>query len=302
MVFTMRTFADVYDDALSEFDANRDNIVHVRSKKIIEIIDYHDYFNARYAYPNGFHGKPYFKIGDLKIYKKWLVSEIITEFTGENPPLMEYSSNVDMKNFAEVLDDGIHTYTYGERWLTFKEIDGIVKRMLKDPYTRQAVLITHAPWDPYYSSWYVPCTMYHQFLYRNNKLDVLLYMRSWDMNRGFKYDPYLALFLGQYICSVLNSNNISCALGNVRIHAGSFHIYLDDLDKVKFNYDNNMTKPVFSPYTLFVIDEPERLREELRLIYFSVVLNKSLNTIIFRNTFSTDAYYILRGNYNVASF
>lgn len=298
----MRTPADMYYDALRKFESNRDNIIKVRGEKIIEIVDYQDYFDADHAYPDKFRGKSYFKVGNLKIYKKWLVSELITEFTGENPPLMQYWSTVDMKNFAEVLDDGIHTYTYGERWLTFKEIDGVVKRMLNDPYTRQAVLITHAPWDPYYSSWYVPCTMYHQFLYRNNKLDVLLYMRSWDMNRGFKYDPYLALFLGQYMCAILNKNNIPCTFNKVRVHAGSFHIYMNDLDKVNMDNYNSAVSDKFKSRILFVLNQPELLRDELRTIYFASAVDKRLNTVVFRNVFSADAYHILRGDFNVASF
>ena len=92
-----------------------------------------------------------------------------------------------------------------------------------------------------------------------------------------------------------------CYLGDVRVHAGSLHIYYDDLDKILKNEKDNENYE-FKKFKIFGINESNKLREDLRRVYFSSMLGKSLNTRTLKNVFAIDSYYILRGNYNVSSF
>lgn len=282
-----RTIYHLYKDAVSALSSATERIVNL--KNIREHINFSSSIDACCAVPTNFFDKMFYNVGVLRYSIPWLYAEIITEVTGENPPLMKYLfKKINIDDFAIVNVDGSHHYTYGERWLTFNEIEGIVNLFKQDKSTRRAVLITHSPWDPNSGKWYVPCTMYHQFLCRDNMMHVILNMRSWDFNRGFKYDVFLALFLQAYVAAFVNDFDGPCKPGRLYVNAGSFHVYLDD------NVRLEPVLPIEDEFTYpFTIDNPHTLREELRKLYFALVLNKTFNDVQVENTIVTRMYDML---------
>ncbi len=72
------------------------------------------------------------------------------------------------------------------------------------------------------------CTVMFQFLIRNNKLNMNVYMRSNNAYDAFQSDVFFFTNIQKYLAEQLNIN-----LGNYNHICGSFHIYKIDINKIK---------------------------------------------------------------------
>jgi len=174
----------------------------------------------------------------LKQSRIWAYSEVMTEFLGLNPPLMEFYTldskvNKFMRSFHR--GDGRANYTYGERWHNHQCFQRIVKRLQDDRYSRQAVMnIYDSSIDLDGEEWNIPCTIMHQFLIRRDNLDnvdrlhLIVYMRSNDLFKGFKYDTFLNSFILEAFAGFLG-----CDVGTLTFFVGSFHVYEADFSKLE---------------------------------------------------------------------
>lgn len=131
--------------------------------------------------------------------------------------------NPNMANFS---DDGkILNGSYGYR--IADNIDSIVERLKSDKDSRQAVLtiyqndVTKITKDP-------PCTMNLHFLIRDNKLNLIVYMRSNDIIWGTPYDVFMFTTLQRLI-----ANQIGVYVGWYRHIPSSFHVYSQHYDLLK---------------------------------------------------------------------
>lgn len=183
----------------------------------------------------------------LRQVRLWAYGEVLTEFLGLNPPIMEsYTSNVNtiklMNSFHRL--DGRANYTYGERWHNAQTFQRIIKRLQNDRYSRQAVMnIWDSSLDLDQNEWNVPCTLTHQFLIRQDELNedvmhTIVTMRSQDFLKGFRYDTYLNSFLAEAMAGAT-----SCKLGTLTFFIGSFHVYDDDYEKLK-EISTTTAKPI----------------------------------------------------------
>jgi len=66
----------------------------------------------------------------------------------------------------------------------------------------------------------VPCTLTLQFMIRNDKLDMIVSMRSNDLLWGFSYDINQFAYIQKLLAGVLNVK-----LGQYIHHSNSLHIY-----------------------------------------------------------------------------
>lgn len=105
------------------------------------------------------------------------------------------------------------------------QMNDIIHALEEDPFTRQAVAFIGHPSDGPTSD--LPCTLTIQFLSRANGLNAIVSMRSWDLCRGLPYD--LMMFTG--LLEVV-ANCIGIPAANVIVHAGSTHVYLDQVEKI----------------------------------------------------------------------
>ena len=111
------------------------------------------------------------------------------------------------------------------------QIEYIIKTLTKDPSSRRAIMTI---WDPIkeYSvgnSKDYPCNIALQFIIRNNKLNLIVKMRSNDVLFGFSgINVYEWTFLQTMLAARLGRE-----IGWYEHHATSFHVYDNMLDKVE---------------------------------------------------------------------
>jgi hypothetical protein len=126
--------------------------------------------------------------------------------------------NKNMKNFS---DDGETMYgSYGKRISHF--IDHIINKLKVDKDSRQAVLSIHKSVDLIMGTKDVPCTENLQFLIRENKLYMIVTMRSNDILFGFQYDVFMFSMLQETI-----ANTLGIDIGYYIHNPASLHVYKD---------------------------------------------------------------------------
>ena len=113
-------------------------------------------------------------------------------------------------------------YDYGD-------LNDVVKQLVKDPNTRQAILPVFFPEDTgAVHGDRVPCSIHYQFLVRNGRLDIFYYLRSCDFVRHFRDDIYLTLRLQLWMMDRLKENGIDVTPGLFLMQMGSLHIFRND--------------------------------------------------------------------------
>ena len=120
---------------------------------------------------------------------------------------------------------GIH-YPYGD-------LNDVVNLLLRDRYTRQAVLPVFFPEDTgAVQGQRVPCSLSYCFLLRDNKLHIFYTIRSCDCLRHFKDDVYLTCRLLLWMLESLKSKDppfwVKVTPGNLAMQIYSLHMFKND--------------------------------------------------------------------------
>lgn len=108
--------------------------------------------------------------------------------------------------------------SYGYR--IAESIPKVIEKLKEDHSTRQAVLTIHRVEDSFANVKDIPCTIALQFLIRDNKLNLFVYMRSNDAIWGTPYDLFMFTVLQEVI-----ANSLKIELGEYYHNATSLHIY-----------------------------------------------------------------------------
>lgn len=103
----------------------------------------------------------------------------------------------------------------------------VVEILKKDPDSRRAVVPIYGKEDAGLDSKDIPCTIGFQFLIRNNKLDMIVNMRSNDIFLGFPYDTFNFTMWQEYAACKLNIK-----IGTYTHIANSLHFYEKDREKI----------------------------------------------------------------------
>lgn len=105
------------------------------------------------------------------------------------------------------------------------QLADVLMKLATDPATRQAVMYMSNPEEGFN---YRPCTNSIQLLVRDNEVHCVVSMRSWDLYLGAPYD--LMMFGGLVLVA---ARCLRVQPGWVHVHAGSAHIYEDNLPKYR---------------------------------------------------------------------
>lgn len=142
---------------------------------------------------------------------------------------------------------GLYDGAYGPR--VQPQMDYIYQLLRQKPTSRQAVISIYNQKDQNKNLTFdAPSTVSLQFLLRKNKLKLICYMRSNDFWNGLPFDIGIFSFLQEVMASWLKVK-----LGTYTHFAGSAHIYLEDLPKVKKFLKGNK-KLLKIPYKQFQLD------------------------------------------------
>lgn len=113
-------------------------------------------------------------------------------------------------------------YNYGD-------LGDVAQQLARDPLTRQAVLPVFFPEDTgAVHGDRVPCSIFYQFLIRNQRLDIFYYLRSCDFVRHFRDDIYLTVRLQLWMIEWLRARDIILEPGLFLMQISSLHIFRND--------------------------------------------------------------------------
>lgn len=178
---------------------------------------------------------------------KYLLGELIWYFTGSNDPagILPYSKFWDnIRNSGEVkgYDEGSINSNYGHRLFghntqpafadPFMDLDlGLnqwqetVLLLSRDKDSRQAIMNIHVPHDRHVGNKDVPCTLTLQWLIREDRLCLIVNMRSNDVILGFTNDVFQFTMLQECMLLELRKTYPDLKLGHYFHNAGSMHVY-----------------------------------------------------------------------------
>lgn len=129
-------------------------------------------------------------------------------------------------SYYKYSDDGkILNGAYGPR--IKRSLMKIVETLKKDPDSRRAVVPIYWKEDAVLDSNDIPCTIGFQFLIRNNKLDMIVNMRSNDIFLGFPYDIFNFTMWQEYVACKLNID-----IGTYTHIANNLHFYEENREKI----------------------------------------------------------------------
>jgi len=123
---------------------------------------------------------------------------------------------------VEVKDGYFYENTYGIGY--YDQIDSVIKTLQEDKFSRQAIIVLPQPnidYDPHIQTEDRPCTVFIQFLIRDDKLYCFVRMRSTDIIYGcFNINVFEWTLLQEIIAGILNIE-----IGEYHHNAVSFHYY-----------------------------------------------------------------------------
>jgi thymidylate synthase len=136
---------------------------------------------------------------------------------------------------AVATPEGLINSNYG--WCIYSEENGnqyakVLGQLLSNPDSRRAVMIYNRPsmHDDYNKDGMSDfmCTNAVQYLYRDGKLNALVYMRSNDAVFGYKNDYAWQKYVLDQLCDALN-----IPVGTIYWNVASLHVYERHFDLIK---------------------------------------------------------------------
>lgn len=128
---------------------------------------------------------------------------------------------------------GYRIFTGNHPKIGFDQWKNCIRLLSNDKDSRQAVIHLHTPNDQKTKD--EVCTMSLQFLIRDNKLNMIVTMRSNDVILGFTYDAFAFTMMQEIM-----AKQLGVELGYYCHNVGSMHIYLGDYyGKGRFNLLEN---------------------------------------------------------------
>jgi thymidylate synthase len=161
--------------------------------------------------------------------KKYLAAEFLWYFLGRN----DVSFISKHAKFWETIQnpDGTANSAYGNLIFSVKNHVGTsqyqwaLTSLIKDQYTRQAVMHFNMPIHQYAENKDFVCTMYANFHIRENRLHMSVFMRSNDAIWGTPTDVAFFCALQMQMLAHLKPTYPNLELGQYSHTANSYHIY-----------------------------------------------------------------------------
>ena len=218
---------------------------------------------------------------DRKTNLKYLLGEFIWYVSGSNDPagILPYSKFWDQirnsGDFSEY-EKGTINSNYGTRLFGHPEAPGAfweapniqpinqwqetLELLARDKDTRQAIMNIHVPSDRHVGNKDVPCTLTLHWFIRENKLHLIVNMRSNDVILGFTNDVFQFTMLQEAMAVQLKATYPELELGHYFHNAGSMHIYDRHFEMAnKIVADERALEMSMVPMDRFDLETVERL-------------------------------------------
>lgn len=190
---------------------------------------------------------------DIQPNLPWAEEHFLERVSGVayNPPPSHVRWPFAQANNAEHTDGEKFSHTYPERmWpkhvhgafpgletmrgirFDYGDLDDVIKLLQKHIHTRQAFLPIWFPEDTgVVHGERVPCTLGYHFLVREDKLNIVYYIRSCDFLRHFADDVYMTCRLAQWV-----AGDLPVEVGSMVMHISSLHVFEGDQLKMEKRY------------------------------------------------------------------
>ena len=241
-----------------------------------------------------------------KISLPFAFGELLWYLSGRNDvKMMKYYSKM-MTNFSddgETLNSAYGYRIFGNHpMLPFDQWEFAVNKLKEDKDSRQAIIHLHTPNNKKNSD--EVCTLTLQFLIRDNKLDMVVNMRSNDIVWGFTYDVFSFTTFQELI-----ANELGIDVGDYYHNAASMHIYEKDYKYLSYveglgedllystKYDTEFDYggiTIFDPQLRALFDVESFYRCNIDKDVVTPVDNKALG--IMRNVFNLYNTYKFKKN------
>lgn len=213
------SFTECYLDLARQVYESPDFVCSPRGMKIKEKL------GVKFTIADPLDRLPYVPHRNFSV--RYVIGELLWYLSGEDSTdwISYYSSF-----WKKISDDGkTANSAYGAR--IFKphvriageqlvQWDYIKEELKRDPDSRRAVIHIRSPWDSTHAKLDVPCTLTLQFFIRDEKLHMVVNMRSSDLILGIAYDiPAFTIF------QELMAMELGVGLGSYTHISNSLHIY-----------------------------------------------------------------------------
>lgn len=129
-----------------------------------------------------------------------------------------------LPNWLNFSDDAGNVHSnYGVYWRQY--VPGIIDELKRDKMSRRAVMNVYNSGDAPFGK-DTPCTLTLQFMIRNNRLHMIVNMRSNDIWYGLSIDQFCNSLLHQLVLHSLQETYPDLKLGQYHHNAGSMHVYM----------------------------------------------------------------------------
>jgi len=173
------------------------------------------------AYANIFHDdlkmKPDKIERILNIYKKHFITtdNIVTVRGLKTKETINTLIDIDAETINYAITKILDTDEYNDDAIRIQpKLDNIIKILKKDKYSRQAVL---SNWDPAINQ----CFTQFQFLIRDNKINMMVHLRSSDIEHRLRGDIIFFAHKLNYVSKAMKVD-----VGKMYIYIASLHYYL----------------------------------------------------------------------------
>lgn len=265
------TFADALHSILFELNKKEDTIV--KNTKTKEILNY------SFTLTNPL--SCLFQNEEHSSKLKYIAGETCWYFLKRND--VEFISKYSnfWKNICN--PDGTCTSAYGN--LIFNgEWKWALNSLIKDPFSRQAIITFNKPEHKIENTKDFPCTIYGIFHIRKNLLHLSVFMRSNDVIFGLCNDIVFFTLLQQQMLNHLLPYYPNLKLGDYTHTANSLHIYERHYDKVSRMLDSYFIPNEISKMKLNLINPDESVISELEnLVYQGICPDDNLYKFLKSN-------------------
>lgn len=221
-------FTEAYVDIVRDVYTNPEFISSPRGMMVKETLGY------QFGISNPRNRIPYVAGRDTSIH--YLVAELLWYLSGTDST--EWISNYS-SFWSRISDDGktansaygarifrSHDRIAGDIDSSWSQWNYVVNELKSDPDSRRAVIHIRSPKDSLLANLDVPCTLSLQFFLRNDKVHMIVSMRSSDAIFGLTYDvPAFTLFQELLALQLTNELGRPIGLGTYTHLSASLHIY-----------------------------------------------------------------------------
>jgi len=218
-------------------DIDSAKICHPRNLNVKELINYNFVLYEPFDRFIDFH--------ERKLNIKYIIAELAWYLRGNL-----FLDGIDhyAKFWGDICDkNGTINSNYG--YYIFKEgqFNRIIDKLKEDMYTRQAIIIINRPDVLFKNTKDQICTTSLHFLIRDDKLHLIVNMRSNDLIFGLCNDLPFFTILQEFILNIMIDFYPQLKMGNYFHNDGSLHVYERHFDLVKNILNNARREEIYLP-------------------------------------------------------